>query len=201
MRVLIIFLTFLFVFAVSTPSGMAQTDETLNSESNSETSPDNGPQPSDMTGEALKAIIMEFDKKAELNDTSAIFTINDRQVMLAFDENAGRMRLLSPIVPSELLTDDLKTRLLQANYDAVLDVRYAIANGLLWSVFIHPLPSLTEDDFISAIAQTITAAETFGTSFTSGTIVFGGGDSGALHDDLLKRLEELRKSEEDRQRI
>ena len=201
MRVLIFFLTFLFVFAVSTPSGMAQTDETLNSESNSETSPDNGPQPSDMTGEALKAIIMEFDKKAELNDTSAIFTINDRQVMLAFDENAGRMRLLSPIVPSELLTDDLKTRLLQANYDAVLDVRYAIANGLLWSVFIHPLPSLTEDDFISAIAQTITAAETFGTSFTSGTIVFGGGDSGALHDDLLKRLEELRQSAEDRQRI
>ena len=88
-------------------------------------------------------------------------------------------------------------RMLQANYDAVLDARYAIANDIVWSTFIHPLTSLTEDDFISALAQTVTAAETFGTSYTSGAVVFGGGDSSGIHEDLLEELQEANKARSD----
>lgn len=88
--------------------------------------------------------------------------------------------------------------MLQANFDAILDARYAIANDLVWAVFIHPLSSLTEDDFISGIAQTVTAAETFGTTYSSGALVFGGGDSNARHENLLKQLEDAAKKEKGR---
>ena len=79
--------------------------------------------------------------------------------------------------------------MMQANYDAVLDVRYAMANDIIWAVFIHPLSSLTQKEFLSGVAQAVTAAETFGTSYTSGAFVFGGGDSSSIHEDLLKELE------------
>ena len=60
----------------------------------------------------------------------------------------------------------------------------------MWSVFVHPLESLTDRDFLSGVAQTAIAAQTFGTTFSSGAFVFGGGDTQGLHDDLLKQLEE-----------
>ena len=56
-------------------------------------------------------------------------------------------------------------------------------------MFIHPLGSLTQEDFLSGVAQVVTAAETFGASYTSGAVVFGGGDSNEIHKDLLDQLE------------
>ena len=73
---------------------------------------------------------------------------------------------------------------------------YAIADELVWSVFIHSLDTLQQEELISGIAQVVTAAETFGTSFTSGAMVFGGGDSSAIHNELVKKLEEAAKKKE-----
>ncbi|MEL6258514.1 MAG: hypothetical protein AAFQ67_05615 [Pseudomonadota bacterium] len=142
------------------------------------------------TGEDLLAVITQIDEDAQVTGNGAQFQFNERDFILVFDENAGRMRLMTPVAPAAALGPDLLERVLQANYDAVLDARYALANDLLWSVFLHPLPSLTQRDFISGLAQTATAAETFGTSFTSGAVVFGGGDSAELHEDLLRELED-----------
>jgi len=71
-----------------------------------------------------------------------------------------------------------------------------VADGLVWSVFIHPLGSLQQEDLLSAIAQVVTSAETFGTTFASGAMVFGGGDSNELHNELLKKLEEAAKKKD-----
>ena len=87
--------------------------------------------------------------------------------------------------------------MMQANYDAVLDARYALANDIVWSVFIHPLSSLTQKDFLSAVAQTVTAVETFGTSYTSGAVIFGGGDTNTIHKDLLKSLQKATNPNQD----
>ena len=73
-------------------------------------------------------------------------------------------------------------------FDTALDARYAIAQGQLWSTFIHPLDSLTQDDFVSALAQTVTLVKTYGTTFSSGAMSFGGGDSSAEIQKLLERL-------------
>ncbi|MEM6732672.1 MAG: hypothetical protein AAF658_14025, partial [Myxococcota bacterium] len=79
------------------------------------------------------------------------------------------------------------------NFDSALDARYAIANDQIWSVFVHPLSSLTPRDLVSGIAQTANCVATFGSSFSSGALVFGGGDSQRLEAERLQRL--LKKSE------
>lgn len=142
-----------------------------------------------MTPEALMALIGDIDPDAQLEDSGAAFTVGDRQMVLVYDADADRMRMLTAIAPADVLTDGLAIRLLQANYDTVLDVRYAVAQNIVWSVFLHPLSSLTETDFLSALAQTVTAAQTFGTTFTSGALAFGGGDSAEQNRQLLEELQ------------
>lgn len=162
-----------------------------------ETEAETSANPNDMNGEKLVAVIQNLDAEAVVSGNSAIFKITERELMMVYDNTANRMRIISPIIPVSALPEGIMERLLQANYDAVLDARYAVANDLVWSIFIHPLSSLTEDDFISALAQTVTAAETFGSSYTSGAVVFGGGDSGGIHEDLLEELEKAQKARSD----
>jgi len=147
--------------------------------------------------EKLAGVIQRLDEDAVVNGNSVVFKIAERELMMVYDSNANRMRVISPIIPIAALPEGVMERMLQANYDAVLDARYALANDLVWSIFIHPLASLTEDDFISALAQTVTAAETFGTTYTSGAVVFGGGDTSGIHEGLLEELQEAQKSRSD----
>jgi predicted small secreted protein len=143
----------------------------------------------EMTGAMLGELIAKIDKDAAVDGNSVSFHVKEREVYLIFDPKADRMRIITPIA-SAGVADEIYKRILQANYDAALDARYAIANDVIWAVFIHPLGSLTEEDFLSGTVQVVTAAETFGSSYTSGALVFGGGDSNNLHEELLKELEE-----------
>lgn len=143
-----------------------------------------------MTGDRLGALVQRIDPAATAGGNGYAFTVNERPLNLVFDENANRMRVLTPIVAIDGIPPELLMRTLQANFDAVLDARYAIGNGQLWAVFVHPLSSLTDRDFLSGVAQTAIAAQTFGTTFSSGAFVFGGGDTQGLHEDLLRQLEE-----------
>ena len=163
----------------------------------SETPDSEGNQASAMTGEILAEIIQRLDAEAVVTGNSVVFKITEREMMMVYDDRANRMRLISPIIQVAALPEGVMERMLQANYDAVLDARYALANDLVWSVFIHPLASLTEDDFISALAQTVTAAESFGTTYSSGAVVFGGGDTSDIHEGLLEELEKAQKSRTD----
>ena len=66
---------------------------------------------------------------------------------------------------------------MRANFDSALDARYALRDGQLWSVYLHPLPTLTRTDFESGLGQVLSLAHTFGTTFSSGEFRFGGGDA------------------------
>ena len=91
--------------------------------------------------------------------------------------------------PEELL------RLSQANFDTALDARYAVAKGLLWATFIHPLSELHDKQFIAGIGQTVNAAKSYGTTYSSGLLSFGGGDSrGIIQRDLIDKL--IKKGQE-----
>ena len=147
------------------------------------------PKSSAMSGEALIDLIQKFDKDAKVQANGTAFKVNERELFLVYDTKANRMRIITPIAQAGLANEDVLIRMMQANYDAVLDVRYALGNNIIWATFIHPLGSLTQEDFISGIAQAVTAAETFGSSYTSGAMVFGGGDSNEIHKDLLEQLE------------
>ena len=80
------------------------------------------------------------------------------------------------------------TALDKGNFESALDARYAIAQGLVWSAFIHPLSSLTEAELISAMAQTFNTATTYGKSYSSGMFHFRGGDNrGEIFEEIIER--------------
>lgn len=195
-----IFIQGIFVFlsiSVFAACSYAQDGEGSSSIAEAPPSVEDAPDVTLMTPERMEALVKSFDEEAEIGGNGIAFTLEERNVLIVYDVNNNRMRIMSPIAPAELLDEEMLMRMSQANFDAVLDARYAIANDLLWSTFIHPLGSLQKEDFISAIAQVVTAAETFGTTYTSGAMVFGGGDSSALHDELLEELEEAIKKKGD----
>lgn len=133
-----------------------------------------------------------IDRKAVREGNSVRFTAGEHQTVMVADPAADRMRVMVPIAHTADLPAELLMRLLQANFDSALDARYAVANEIVWGVFIHPLGSLGEDEFVSGIGQAVNIARSFGTSFSSGAVVYGGGDSQALQlRDFLEELEEL----------
>lgn len=149
----------------------------------------------DMTPERLLTIIRALDPEAVPAGGGIGLTLDDVPVMIFLDPIANRMRALVPVASAEALAHEDLQRLLQANFDTALDARYAIANGRLWSVFIHPLRELQRDQLLSGLAQTVTLARTYGTLYASGATSFGAGDSAELHrellEDLLERGQEL----------
>lgn len=141
-----------------------------------------------MTLERLDRLIRSIDSEARRQDSQWQFKVGDVALVAIADGKADRMRVMLPAAKADALTREVLYRALQADFDAALDARYAIANGVVWTVFLHPLGSLHEEDFLSGMAQVIVAAQTFGTTYTSGSLVFGGGDSNEAHRRLLEDL-------------
>jgi len=141
-----------------------------------------------MTLQRMGAIVQALDGDAQLMPSGFQLTIDDIPVLIVTDISANRMRAMVPIRRSEGLTAEDMQRVLQANFDTALDARYAIANGRLWAVFIHPFAELERDQFISGVAQTVNIAKTYGTLFSGGAVQFGTGDSGDLQRQLLEEL-------------
>lgn len=153
------------------------------------------PQPEQaMTWTRLTRIVQAIDAEAVQQGPTVQFTIEDIPVMIVADPAADRMPAMVPIASAAGLGAEDLMRLMQANFDTALDARYAVANGRLWGVFIHPLASLQKDQLLSALAQTVNVARTYGQTYSGGAHVFGGGDSGGIYRDLFESLR--RKGEE-----
>lgn len=147
-----------------------------------------------MTLERLAEIVVALDEEAVFRGPSIEFTIADIPVILIADPRADRMRAMVPIRAAEGLEPEELMRLMQANFDTALDARYAVAQGRLWGVFIHPLSPLETAQFISGVAQTVNVARTYGQTYSGGAQVFGGGDSNGIYEQLLEELQ--RKGQE-----
>lgn len=102
------------------------------------------------------------------------FAIKGTPFICITDENNNRMRIISPITESKNLDDNMKTNALVANFHSALDVKYAISDGVLWSVFVHPLKELSRLQIKDAISQVFYANKTFGTTYSSTGLIFGG---------------------------
>ncbi|MEL6506024.1 MAG: type III secretion system chaperone [Pseudomonadota bacterium] len=144
----------------------------------------------------LRDAVGRIDPGAEFSERGALFRVAGVEVTLVYDINANRMRLVAPVARITDIDDDVLVRLMQANFDSALDARYALAQGVVWSTFIHPLASLTLDDFASGIGQTVNLVSTFGSSYSSGALIFGGGDS-AAQQQQRELIEELRDKSRD----
>ena len=144
-----------------------------------------------MTMVRMAEIIRAIDPEAQAVGNSIQFTIDDIPLVVVADPAANRMRAMVPIRSADGLAADELIRLMQANFDTALDARYAVAQGRLWGVFIHPLSSLEKDQLLSAFIQTINVARTYGQTYSGGALSFGGGDSNGIYRELLKELQDL----------
>ncbi|MEP2889536.1 hypothetical protein [Tateyamaria sp.] len=144
-----------------------------------------------MTMRRMAEIIQAIDPDAQAGGSGIQFTIDDIPLVVIADPNADRMRAMVPIRSADGISADELMRLMQANFDSALDARYAVAQGRLWAVFIHPLSPLEKDQLFSGFIQTINLARTYGQTYSGGATVFGGGDSNGIFQDLLKELQEL----------
>ena len=147
------------------------------------------PSETGMTMARLAEILMAIDEETRAQGNVMELTIDDVPVLVIADPVADRMRAMVPIRAADGLDPEELMRLMQANFDSALDARYAVARGRLWGVFIHPLSPLEKDQLLSGLAQTVGVAQTYGTLYSGGASVFGGGDSNGIYRDLFERLQ------------
>jgi len=127
-----------------------------------------------MTPEKLLDIIKMQSDTVAIEGNTARFLYNQSMLICIYDENANRMRIISPIVEREKLGEEELLNALVANFHTALDVKYALSDEVVWSVFAHPLKELSKAQVIDAIQQVYAAALTFGGSYTSTNLSFPG---------------------------
>ena len=96
------------------------------------------------------------------------------------DEQADRMRIMTPIASLDQVTSEQMTECMAANFDRALDARYCADAENLWGAFIHPLSELSGKLVFSALHQVAGVRNSFGTSYSSGIFQFGGGQTEGL---------------------
>lgn len=148
------------------------------------------PAPEGMTLDRMEVIFTALDPGTERAGNAFRLTVEDVPMLVITDPTADRMRAMIPIRSSDGLTEADLTRMMQANFDSALDARYAVAEGRVWAVFIHPLSPLRDEQLISGIGQTVNTALSYGTLFSSGGVQFGRGDSLGEQQKLIERLQE-----------
>ncbi len=127
-----------------------------------------------MDNERLGLVLEDVSDALEGSDGKWRFTIKETVFLCLTDEGHNRMRIISPIMEVEQLTEELMLNSLVANFHTALDVKYAVSDEVLWAVFIHPLKELSEQQLRDAISQVYYANLTFGTTFSSTDLVFPG---------------------------
>ncbi len=147
-----------------------------------------------MDNAQLQALIQKLDKNYKGEDGYWELTLEGVSLKVITDERADRMRIIAPIVKTDDLNKDELFRLLQANFDSALDARYAIAQGIVWGTFLHPLSTLDSEDFILGMGQTVNIVSSYGGTYSSGLFVFRGGDSDQLQVEFMERLQKLSDS-------
>lgn len=150
------------------------------------------PEP-DMTLERLSMLLLAIDPDAVQRGITTELTIDDVPIMVIADVRADRMRAMVPIRSADGLAPKELQRMMQANFDTALDARYAVAQGRVWGVFIHPLSPLEKEQLVSGLIQTVNLARSYGQAYTGGAQHFGGGDSNGIYRELLEEL--LKKGE------
>ena len=180
-------LIILLLFSLCLIAPVAAQDEPAEPESKSPNTNSDG-----MSVEKLDKILRRIDPNLSQNGNTWEFTFNEQNIIVVSDPVADRMRIMAPVISSSELEPAEMYRLLQANFDSALDARYAVAQDILWSVFIHPLSPLDADQLASGLLQVFNATITFGTTYNSGAVTFGGGDSNEELEELQRALDEQR---------
>ena len=147
----------------------------------------------DMNNEKLEEIYTAVSDSINGSVGAWQFYLKEIPIISITDKKHNRMRIMSPIRDANLLADDMIKAALVANFHTALDVKYAVSDGILWSVFTHPLKELSQHQVEDAVSQVYYANINFGTSFTSTSLSFPSSIQKENQKEKFKELE-LRKS-------
>lgn len=131
---------------------------------------------SKMTNQKLESILKTQGKIIEGQPGYWRVAYQEGILLIITDQANNRMRIIMPIVEKEKITEKQYSEMLEAQFDRALDVKYALYEDVLWSVFAHPLGELTTAQFKDALSQVYYAGYNFGGSYQSTDLIFGGGD-------------------------
>lgn len=122
-----------------------------------------------------------FEVEGSLGNWQLIY--GQRLLYIITDENANRMRIFTPIIEEKKLQEGQLKKMLEANFHSALDAKYCLYEGLVISVYTHPLKELQTDQFIDAMQQIVTLADTFGGSYSSTSVIFNPGGEEATEEE------------------
>jgi len=81
-----------------------------------------------MSSDKLREIITQVSDTVQNNGNAMQFVYKERLLMCIYDENANRMRIISPIVKREEIDEEQLLNALVANFHSALDVKYALSD-------------------------------------------------------------------------
>ncbi|WP_430905633.1 hypothetical protein [Maribacter sp. 2-571] len=128
----------------------------------------------DMTADKLQQIIEKVSDTVDVQGNSIRFVYQETFLICIYDENANRMRIISPIIERDQLEEEQLLNAMVANFHSALDVKYALSDEIIWSIYVHPLKELQPHQLVDAIKQVYAANATFGTSYSSTDLIFPG---------------------------
>ena len=127
-----------------------------------------------MTQARMERLVRERVEQARGVPGQLEFRYLGRSMAVISDRSHDRMRIIAPVTDASALTAEQVARVLEANFHTALDARYGTSRGVLFAAYVHPLSSLTEAQLESALRQVATLAATFGSSYSSGELGYGG---------------------------
>ncbi len=107
-----------------------------------------------MTSEEIAATLQQMFGSAAVSAAPGSWQVElaDLRLLILLSEDESWLRLLLPIAPAQDAAPFL-AQLLEANFDATQETRYAISQNALWGVFQHNRASLQSEDLVSAVQQ------------------------------------------------
>ena len=127
-----------------------------------------------VTQDEMEKIVTDRVVVVENRKGYVVFDYKNIRMALVSDVEHDRMRIISPITKYSELDLAKIEKIMGANFHSALDARYASSNDVLYSAFIHPMSPLSEKELTDALNQVANLALTFGTTYTSGELSYGG---------------------------
>lgn len=128
-----------------------------------------------MTNKKMEEIIKKEVDNLEGETGNWTMEYGNTPLIIITHEAANRMRIFAPVIAQKDMKPGAMEKLLEANFHSALDAKYCLYEGVVVSIFTHPLKELTEQQFIDAMRQVVNLAATYGTTYSSTDLIFGGG--------------------------
>ncbi len=126
-----------------------------------------------MNQDIMESVVKDISQDSKGGKGFVEFVFNDVKMFLVSDVAHNRMRIISAITEYKDVTKEQQDAMMVSNFHTALDARYGVSHGILYSAYIHPLSSLSEEQIKSAVTQVANLALSFGSEYSSGLLRYG----------------------------